>query len=463
MPKKYKKSSSRSYDDNPQQSPKISDSKKSSDDSGEEVKNIFARCPKCDLAFEKKKDYNKHINKVYPCIGKKHGNAGKKRSVKVKEIKIKPALEKDQDGKIICKICVTKDKKPRVFSTAGNFQKHLNTQKHKNNETLVKEGFDIISEDYELVDYKIKHLSLFQQYSIFMCDITNNVTPYTKLLDFLIFNSKKPKYNNIKRIKDTFVMLVDGKWVQGQDKDIKHLVSQCRLMLIAVYDRLRFFLSRETSTLAVKYIYDGLQTSEEYKKTLDSVRKHILSKEPGNELTPIGLKIPRKSDDARWKGLSKHFNWDGVSSYIKWMITKKIKFNKNANKILLAIRRYIECNDNSIKGYEGFLNDLKVRLDFIRYRHFQFIAKNVSNKEYSGDEMERYSRSFVNYGKLGFIRHDDHPKNEPYCCYSGGKNVGQRRNNKKVSSSDVSISNDPRRSSEMSTSTNPTERSTESH
>ena len=151
MPKKHKKSSSRSHDEgSASYDAKASDTGKSSDGSGEESigdDNIYGRCQKCGLTFTTKYDHDKHMNRIYPCVGKKHGNSGKKRTTQDKKTKKKQVYRRDADGKYVCDTCITKKKEKRTFSNLSNYKKHVNSAKHKKNVTLVKEGIDIASEN----------------------------------------------------------------------------------------------------------------------------------------------------------------------------------------------------------------------------------------------------------------------------------------------------------------------------
>jgi hypothetical protein len=157
---------------------------------------------------------------------------------------------------------------------------------------------------------------------------------------------------------------VVGVWRVGTAKTTAKLAAEQRAVLSAIYNKFRFFFSRQANIFGPKYIYDGFKVSENYANNNYHIRQYILSTKKREKSQYGGRRYPKNRSHSVWNSLSKTFTFQEVEECIAEMINMGIDFNDNVDNIKSIIDRYI---DDHIT-HTASLAKLKKRLDFLEYR-----------------------------------------------------------------------------------------------
>lgn len=404
-------------------------------------------CERCGARFTTNGNYKQHLNKTYPCIrGKAHGNNRQKKQPKKvvpkTNPKIVPVYKRDHNGKIMCEICCDKNGDNITFPSVSNYNKHMGTKKHKKNVTMCELGINIVGNgnntknvqnsynrtinNYVIYNttnevtllnldntvFDITKLTHFEQYCIFVCNYEHE-TPYTNLLYILNFKRTSNNY---------YTALTANKSCPNVPKILDMVMAHCHNLLCTIFNRFRVFLSRSSTIMANKHIYDGLTKSDNYNANKDSVYKYILD----NKTKPRNLLARKKRDKPIWNLLSTYFCWKEVITYLDRLIKLRVDFDKPNDTIRWAIEKYIRKNDpDDEKKYRIFFKKIMTRFHFLQVRLMRFDMGNLRpDANSSGDEMAQYFDNNITMVKKRKtrIKIDDHVLNEPRnSCYGGFK------------------------------------------
>jgi len=415
---------------------------------------VFA-CKKCGVSFSSKATLETHMSRLTDCTIKVHGNFGKKRN------------EPNVQVVHVCKYC-----DPAKQFNFFNYTRHCNTKKHCknvekcNNRTVINSENvninksvnnacqnvnnahrDIIHNNncvtttnnihfnvepkvrpHLFTYYDISDLSLFEQYCVLTYNIERECSPYTTILGQLNLNANKPKYNNIKH-RDNFRPIIEvytgSKFTESDSELIEDFIASERELFCQIFNKFRFFLSRKASVFSNRYLYEGLQTSSQYFRNKQKIKKYIKNKPPNSIPAYSDEKIPNKKDPI-WNSLSKYFDWKQVAKYIDYMEIIGIDFNKNAARIKTTVEEYVAKNPTR----KGVFELLIKRLDYIVLKDAQICYLRVDNNaNTSGDEMEKPPKEpgLLIEPNLG-VKKDDHvsyvSRNSYFGAASSGKKFG---------------------------------------
>lgn len=377
-------------------------------------------CEKCGYCTNEEHHLRDHHNSKKGCDPNKiHGKIKKtvnindipelKAKIEEQQSRMKKLKEKEKIDNHTCHIC------NRYFKRPDNLKRHYETDSHmenvkihgnnntitnNSNNTNVKINLAIngpvnINNPtiiHKYTHYDINDLTLFQQYLICTHNIYSDNTPYEIMMTYLNFSPDKHQYHNFKYpdIKKATVKVYEDAWFTKNISVIENIISNQHGQLCLIYNKFRIFLGRRACTYNLKYLYDGLECSNEHKSLFRKIKCHMYN----NRKIQNESNEPSQQDEIIWKSLSKSFDWEEVVAYIIKMNEIGVDFNQNLKNIRQKILSY--------KEHKKFFKKLIKRLDILIYERDKelspcssFVPELDPISSSESDEMD----NFDNYHK----------------------------------------------------------------
>jgi len=179
------------------------------------------KCPNCLKKFNRKSNYERHLNRKYPCkivINSTCSNS--KDGIPI------PKVEYIENNNI-CNFC------NRIYSTNFNLNKHLKKCKIKKEEELKQKLFDLLMKEQ---NKKIDEQNLFMKQQI---DILQN---QLKVKNNIKNNIKNNNINNINSNNKTINILAYNKTDLSHitDKDFEYIMKRCNMCVPRLIEKTHY-------------------------------------------------------------------------------------------------------------------------------------------------------------------------------------------------------------------------------
>lgn len=198
--------------------------------------------------------------------------------------------------------------------------------------------------------YNINDLTLFGQYLVFYCHITQCSNIYKTLIDLLDFNPNGLEYNYI---KSNYMRVFDRNiWILQTAGAIEHIIETRQSLVYFIYNKFRIFISHRLIIYDIKRHYNSLFISDKYKE--------LYNKTKYNDTLPIDENVLFESDHEIWNALSKSFTWKDVVFYIDKLESINVDFSHNLSKIRDHITDYLELHPEESPIYELLIHKINI-------------------------------------------------------------------------------------------------------
>ena len=241
----------------------------------------------------------------------------------------------------------------------------------------------------------------------------------------------------------------DGKrWIFQTVGTIGTIINNQRDLLNVIFNKFRIFLGRRTDIRIVKYLYDGMESSDKHNELKRQLKLHIYNQTKNPRSSIFDESALFDSDHKIWDSLSKSFTWKEVVFYINKLESINTDFSLNLSKIKDHIQDYLESHPEEVSLFDLLISRIEVlareyhvdlpacsssESDEIENHHVlveissnkkvanKMLKRQINPDKYKRKEKEKNEKALK---KDSAIKRDDHKNMAKKVNYHGSRKIG---------------------------------------